>query len=64
MKTMEYIENCIYRILAAPCSPSHSNQRLKDIAEAVRIADNKSIEDAHAYLVRLCDEAEAGKYSE
>jgi hypothetical protein len=62
--TMYYIANCIKRILAAECSNRHANRRADDIAEAIRIANNESIEDAHKYLMRLCDAAEAGNYSD
>jgi hypothetical protein len=61
--TMYYITNCIARVLNAECVNSKANQRAEDIAEAVRIANNESIEDAHKYLMNLCDEAEAGRYA-
>ena len=63
MATMYFIQNCLKRVLYAPCDITNSNKRVDDIAEAIRIANNESIEDAHKYLVTLVTEAEAGKYA-
>lgn len=63
MATMYFIQNCLKRVLYAPCDITNSNKRVDDIAEAIRIANNESIEDAHKYLVALVTEAEAGKYA-
>jgi hypothetical protein len=57
-----YISNCILRIINAECSNQNMKRRADDITEAIRIANNESIEDAHKYLVILCDNAEAGTY--
>lgn len=60
---MVYIENCISRIISAECVPAKAHQRAVDLAEALRVSNNESIDDAHIYLINLCNEAEAGKYA-
>ena len=57
-----YISNCIQRIIAAECVDRNVGRRAEDITAAIHLAQD-SIKDAHQYLIRLCDEAEAGKYA-
>lgn len=57
-----YISNCILRIIAAPCVDRNVHKRAEDITMAIQIAVD-SLKAAHEYLIRLCDEAEAGKYA-
>lgn len=61
-----YISNCIQRIIAAPCSDRNVGRRAEDLAMAIQIAGTADggTKDAHQYLIRLCTEAEAGKYKE
>lgn len=61
--TMYYISNCIKRIMAVDCKNENLQQRIDDIAESLRIANNESLDDAHKYLVDLCQKAEAGRYA-
>lgn len=58
-----FIVNCIIRILRAPCSPANEEERASDLSEAIRIASEADLGEAHKYLINLCDKAEAGKYS-
>ncbi len=57
-----YISNCIQRIIASKCSDRNVGKRAEDITSAIHIAQD-SLKAAHEYLIRLCDEAEAGKYA-
>jgi hypothetical protein len=59
---INYIENCIFRILQAPCDDEYQNKRTEDLAAAFKIARQSGIEAVHKYLVRISSEAEAGKY--
>ncbi|BCM89076.1 hypothetical protein IAD21_00920 [Abditibacteriota bacterium] len=61
---MNYIANCISRILNAPAHISQHWKRECDIALAVSIAATEGEQEAHAYLVRLCVDAEEGCYSQ
>lgn len=62
----EYIENCVFRILTAKCSPSKEGDRAKDIATMILTAASAqgSLEDTHKFLVGLCKSAEEGRYVE
>jgi hypothetical protein len=60
---MVYIENCISRIISSECVPAKAHQRVVDLAEALLVANNDSMEAAHIFLINLCNEAEAGKYA-
>lgn len=57
-----YISNCIKRIMDAECADLNRSRRFEDVALAVELAASNGLQVAHNYLIRLCDEAEAGKY--
>lgn len=64
MSVQQYIENCIWRILKAPCHVSRETERVRDIAGAIRVAVSSEQKEsaAHGYLSDLCTKAEAGAY--
>jgi hypothetical protein len=49
--------------MAVECKNENLSQRIDDITESLIIANNKSLEDAHKYLIDLCQKAEAGRYT-
>jgi hypothetical protein len=59
---MEYIANCIGRIMDADCIPSNGRQRERDVAHAVVLAANNGVQAAHDYLIKLSGQAENGHY--
>jgi hypothetical protein len=59
-----YISNCIKRIMDAECATRNITRRVEDVSLAVELAASDGLKVAHKYLVRLCDEAEAGKYAD
>lgn len=59
-----YISNCIFRIMVSPCSPANEQRRAEDLAGALYHAEALGLDNAHRYLIRLCDAAETGKYTE
>jgi hypothetical protein len=48
--------------MAVECKNENLSQRVDDIAESLWIASSKSLDDAHKYLIDLCQKAEAGRY--
>jgi hypothetical protein len=60
--TITLISDCIKRIMAVECKNENLSQRIDDIAESLWIASSKSLDDAHKYLIDLCQKAEAGRY--
>ncbi len=64
MSTEEYIANCIHRIFQAEAEISNRRRRTLDVARAVTIASEQGITAAHEYLIRICGQAESGKYKE
>jgi hypothetical protein len=60
----KYLSNCILRIMRSPCKPYNETRRSEDLVGALYRAAALGVNIAHRYLIRLCDEAEAGKYNE
>jgi hypothetical protein len=49
--------------MRAPCSIHCLRQRDDEVSKAVVIASVQGLEVAHKYLIQLCNEAEAGRYT-
>jgi hypothetical protein len=58
----DYLANCFYHLLTAPCDPKHNHRRERDLAEVVRIAARAGEDAAHAHLLELVSMAERGRY--
>lgn len=63
-QSKKYLSNCILRIMRSPCKPYNETRRAEDIAGALYHAAEFGVDNAHRYLIRLCDEAEAGRYND
>lgn len=59
----EYIANCIWTILEAPCHVSKECQRMREIAEAFDMAATNGVKAAHAHLLSLSKQAKSGRYT-
>lgn len=60
----EYLANCISRTLRAECAPSEFQARSRAIVDAIIIASEEGIGEAHKYLGVLVSQAEAGSFTE
>lgn len=60
---LEYIANCIDRVLMADCAPSEFRRRSEAIAKAIRVAHERGMIAAHEYMQMLVAEAEAGGFA-
>ena len=64
METTDYMANCIFRILAAPCHPSRATDRAKQLAYVCYLAHKaEDMGRAHRELIDMTNDYEAGKYA-
>lgn len=68
-EVQEYIANCLFRIMTAPCLPANVYRRALDISQAITdwntYATQRPDENTiHVRLVALVDLAEQGYYNQ
>lgn len=62
MSQQIYVENCIFRIITAPCEPRNEKLRAQDLAGCVKAAAASGFDAAHRLLIDLVHDAEQGRY--